>query len=153
LLPEYEKYKPIEIKANLIRTDKVRPKHPDWRQEYSDWDRMVRAQAMIQRAVDCLKGREFRSSLIREQILFEVKDLHEIKIGKPGAINQRSFKRLTYGELLTARYALFRHAQMESYPDDYKRIARGKVPRDKMFRKLRPVFDTTNRVICLVLST
>jgi hypothetical protein len=144
----------------------VRPKHlaerteqhtghtdntTDWRKEYSDWDRMVRAQSYDSESG--LKGREFRPFLITKQILFEVKDLHEIKIGKPGAINQRSFKRLTYGELLTARYALIRHAQMESYPGDYKRIARGKVPRDKMFRKLRPVFDTTNRVICSVLST
>jgi hypothetical protein len=81
---------------------------------------------MIQRAVDCLKGREFRSSLIREQILFEVKDLHEIKIGKPGAINQRSFKRLTYEELLTARYALIRYAQIDSYPTTTKGSLRGK---------------------------
>lgn len=84
---------------------------------------MVRAQAMIQITVDCFEGNKFRPTLISEQMLFEVKGLDEMKFG---TIRQRSFKRLSWEELLKSRYALIKHAHMESYPDDYEKIMQSK---------------------------
>ncbi len=51
-LHSYDNYKPLETAVTYLRTDLIRPKHPVWYLEYSEWTRLTLIRAMITRAID-----------------------------------------------------------------------------------------------------
>jgi hypothetical protein len=59
----------------------------------------------------------------------------------------RKFVRLLPHEVHQAKLDVVSQAQMESYPDDFKAILDHKMPPNKIFRKLKPQYDATGKVI------
>jgi hypothetical protein len=145
-LPKYDEYKPLETTVSHIRTDMIRPKHPIWYLEYSEWTRIVRIRAMLTRAIDAFCGRKVVSNKKHEVDEYWIADV-DPQSDSYRYLTVRKFVRLQDHELLRATYDVLRQAQRESYPEDYEAIINQETPTEKLFNKLRPRFDTTNRVI------
>ncbi len=139
-LPRYEEYKPL---VTLIRTDMIRPKHPTWYLEYSDWTRIVRIRAMLTRAIDTFCGRKVISNTKHEVDKYWKADV-DPQSDNYRYLTVRKFVRLQDHELLRAKYGVLRQAQQESYPADFEAILNQEAPPNMLFKKLRPRYDTTN---------
>jgi hypothetical protein len=124
----------------------IRPKHPIWYLEYSEWTRIVRIRAMLTRAIDAFCGRKVVSNKKHEVDEYWIADV-DPQSDSYRYLTVRKFVRLQDHELLRATYDVLRQAQRESYPEDYEAIINQETPTEKLFNKLRPRFDTTNRVI------
>jgi len=142
-LPRYDDYKPL---VTLIRTDVIRPKHPTWYLEYSDWTRIVRIRAMLTRAIDTFCGRKVISNTKHEVDKYYKADV-DPQSDNYRYLTVRKFVRLQDHELLRAKYGVLRQAQQESYPADFEAILNQEAPPNMLLKKLRPRYDTTNRVI------
>lgn len=138
-------YAPVEervpvptVQINHIYVGFTRVRDVKFWKEYSDLNRMIRAQATLTRAINRMKGIKVTG---RPYHFFSFKKKEDIEATK------LRYCMLTQKELDQALIDLIRISQKESYPTLYKQLQAGKKPTDQDYLKFAPVFDENDRII------